>query len=115
MFLRLPDLLVFAICTDPDLDPSINKQEWKSKKNFDLNYFWLLFDVLSVKPAVNVPSKSNKQKALEKKIFFVGILSAADEKIGSGAGSESGFISQWYRSPDPYQNVTDPHHCYSLQ
>jgi hypothetical protein len=29
------------------------------------------------------------------------------------AGSESGSVSQRYRSPDPdpYQNVTDPQHC----
>ena len=47
-----------------------------------------------------VPLKSNKQKTLkEKHFFFVGILSATDEKIRiRGSGS------------DPYQNVTDPQH-----
>jgi hypothetical protein len=58
---------------------------------------------------VNVPSKSINNKILTLNPFF-GILSAADEKAGSGAGS----INQWYGSPDPdpYQDVTDPQHWF---
>jgi hypothetical protein len=43
------------------------------------------------------------------KTFFVGILSATYEKAGSAS------LSQWYGStdPDPYENVTDPQHCFS--
>jgi len=59
------------ICTDPDLDldpdPSISKH--KSKKNIDFYYFLLLFYFLSSKRC-NVPSKNNKQKNFEKKLFF---------------------------------------------
>ncbi len=53
MFLGLPD---------PDPDPSIIMQ--KSKKNLDSYYFVTLFDFLSLKYDVNVPSKSNKQEKL---------------------------------------------------
>jgi hypothetical protein len=56
------------------------------------------------------------QKGLSKKTLkktfsdvFDGILSATDEKTGSGSP-----VSQWYGTadpdPDPYQNVTDPQH-----
>jgi hypothetical protein len=56
MFLGLPDpdLLVRGI--DPDPDPSIIMQN--SKKNLDSYYFVTLFDFLSLKNEVNVPSKS---------------------------------------------------------
>ncbi len=65
-----------------------------------------------MKNDVIVPSKSNKQKKLGKKIFFVGVLKVTDEK-----GSGSRFVSQKDGSanPDPdmygtHQNVTDPEH-----
>ncbi len=32
--------------------------------------------------------------------------------VGSGSGARSGSISQRYGSADPYQNVTDPQHCF---
>jgi hypothetical protein len=50
---------------------------------------WLLYEFLSLKADVN---KSNKP-------------------LTKRAGSRS--VSQWYGSADsdPYQNVTDPHHC----
>jgi hypothetical protein len=41
-----------------------------SKKNLDSYYFVTLFDYLSLKKDVNVPSKSNKQKKLNKKLVF---------------------------------------------
>jgi len=59
----------------------------------------------------------NKPKNSEKN-YFVGILKSIDEKagsrFGSGFESRSGSVSPWYRSadPDPYQNVTDPQHCF---
>ncbi len=46
---------------------------------------------------VNVPSKSNKQKTLEKRLFFVGCLTATGKKVGYG----SGFVNQSYGSADP--------------
>jgi hypothetical protein len=51
-----------------------------------------------------VPSKRNKLKNLEKKIFFVG--------FGAGSRSASGSVSHKYGSEDPdlYQNVMDPEH-----
>jgi hypothetical protein len=64
MFLGLPDPdpLVRGMDpgTDPAPDPSIIMQN--SKKNLDSFYFVTLFDFLSLKNYVNVPSKSNKQK-----------------------------------------------------
>jgi hypothetical protein len=41
-----------------------------SKKNLDSYYFVTLFDFLSLKNDVNVPSKSNKQKNCVKKFVF---------------------------------------------
>ncbi len=63
-------------CNGPGFDPSIKIPPPKKK-----NILWLLFDFLSMKTDVNVPSKNNKQKNFEKEnLFFVGILSATDEK-----------------------------------
>jgi hypothetical protein len=93
-----------------------------SKKNLDSYYFVTLFDFLSLKNYVNVPSDSNKQKNVFKKIVFVGILKVNDEKSririqdpdpGSGSGSRS--ISHRHGSadpdPDPLQNVMDLELC----
>ncbi len=68
MFLGLPDPDPLVRCMNPDPapgpdpDPSIIMQN--SKKNLDSYYFVTLFDFLSLKYDVNVPSKSNKQKKL---------------------------------------------------
>ncbi len=63
MFLGLqdpdPDPLVRGMDLDPDSDPSII-----SKKNLDSFYFMTLFDFLSLKNDIDVPSKSNRQKKL---------------------------------------------------
>ncbi len=48
MFFGLPDPLVRGMDPDPE--------------NLDSYYFVTLFDFLSLKNYVNVPSKSNKQK-----------------------------------------------------
>jgi hypothetical protein len=60
MFLGLldPDPLVRGM--DPDPDPSITKQN--CKKTLIPTALQLIFDFLSLKNDVNVPSKSNKQK-----------------------------------------------------
>ncbi len=50
-----PDPHVFE---PPDPVPSISMQK-NSKKNLDSYYFVTLFDFLSLKNDVNVPSKSN--------------------------------------------------------
>jgi hypothetical protein len=59
-----PDPLVRAM----DPDPSILCKN--SKKNLDSYYFVTLFDILSLKNDVNVPSKRNKQKKLFTKFIF---------------------------------------------
>ncbi len=61
----------------------------------------------SLKTDVNVPTEINKKnkKTNQKKLIFIGVLEATDEKSR---------INQVYGSkdpdPDPYQNVTDPEH-----
>ncbi len=62
-----PDPLVRGmdpdLALDPDPDPSIIMQKYK--KNLESYYFFVtLFDLLSLKNNVNVPTKSNKQKKL---------------------------------------------------
>jgi hypothetical protein len=66
-----PDPLLRGMAPDPtpDPDPSIIMQN--SKKNLDFYYFVTLFDFLSLKNYVNVPSKNNKLKILIKKICFL--------------------------------------------
>ncbi len=49
------------------------------QKNLDSYYFVTLFDYLSLKNDVNVPSKSNKQKNCVQKLDFAGILKVNDE------------------------------------
>ncbi len=50
---------------------SFYHHEKKNKKNLESYYFVTLFDFLSLKNNVNVPSKSNKHKKLCKKISFL--------------------------------------------
>ncbi len=59
MFLGLQDPDPLVRDMDPDPDPSIMQN---SKKNLDSYYFVTLFDFLSLKNDVNVPSQSNKKK-----------------------------------------------------
>ncbi len=61
MFLGLPDPDPLVRGMDPDPDPSIIK---KCKKKLDSYYFVTLFDFLSLKNDVNVPTKSKKQEKL---------------------------------------------------
>ncbi len=74
MFLGLLDPVVICIDPDPYLGPSINKK--KVRKKFD----FYLFDFLSLKTDVYVPSKSNKT-------FFLLASCQPLKKAGSGAGS----------------------------
>jgi hypothetical protein len=64
---------MFLGLQDPDPDPLVRGMDplriWillssckNSKKNLDYFFFVTLFDFLSLKNDVNVPSKSNKQK-----------------------------------------------------
>ena len=72
---------------------------------------WLLFDFLSLKNDVNVPSKSNEQKNFLLLFFCWPVTKIA------GSGSEYGFISQRHGSaepdldPDLHQYGMDPQHC----
>ncbi len=78
---------------------------------------WLLYEFLTLKNDVTVPSKRNKQK----KIFFKNFLLTSSRSLTKIAGSTStsGSISQRYGSanedPDPFQNFMDPQtgqkHC----
>jgi hypothetical protein len=94
------------ICTDPDPVPS---RITKSKKNFDFYHFVISFWIFLLEDWCTVYRmhlrKGVSKKLLKKTYFFVvGILSATDEKVGSGS------VSQWHGSadPGPFQNVTDP-------
>jgi hypothetical protein len=62
MFLGLPDSDPLVRGMDPASDPDPLSSCKNSKKNLDSYYFMTLFDFLSLKNNVNVPSKSNKQK-----------------------------------------------------
>ena len=70
MFLGLPDPEQLVRGMDPDPDPALDLDPYpsiiiqNSKKNLDSYYSRALFDFLSLKNDVNVPSKSNKQKNL---------------------------------------------------
>ncbi len=48
----------------------------KVRKTLISTIFWVLFDILSMKTDINVPSKINKQKIFEKNLYFVGFLPA---------------------------------------
>jgi hypothetical protein len=63
MFLSLPDPgpLVRGMDPDPVPDPDPSSSCKNSKKNLDSYNFVTLYDFLSLKNDVNVPSKSNKQ------------------------------------------------------
>jgi hypothetical protein len=67
MFLGLPDPdkdpLVRGMDPDPDPDPHLSSCK-NSKKNLDSYYFVTLFDFLSLKNDINVPSKSIKQQKI---------------------------------------------------
>ncbi len=88
----------------------------KIKKNRD---FFMTF-YLWKKNDLNVPSKRNKHKNLEKQHYF---LLAVWRSLRKRAGSTSGSVSHKYGSedphPDPYQYDTDPEHwtvmCYFLR
>ena len=60
MLLGLPDPYPDPFVRGMDPDLSINMKN--SKKNLDSFYFVTLFDFLSLKNDVNVPSNSNKHK-----------------------------------------------------
>jgi hypothetical protein len=65
---------------DPDSAPDPDSSCKNSKKNLDSYYYVTLFDFLSLKNDVNVPSKSSKQKIfLKQNLFFVHILRVNDE------------------------------------
>ncbi len=79
---------------------------------------WLLFDFLSLKNDVKVPSKSTMQKNFLKVFSFLlaswrSMMKIEGSGSASGSASGSGSISQRHGSadPDPHQNVMDPEHC----
>jgi hypothetical protein len=63
-----------------------------------------LFDFLSLKNDINVPSKSNNQKNCVKNYFFAGILKVNDEN------SRIRIRIHFSEDPDPPQNFMDPEH-----
>ncbi len=63
---------------------------------------------------LNVPSKRNNHKNLEKRnYYFLASWRSLTKRAGSGVGSESVSVIQRYCSedPDPYKNVTHLEHC----
>jgi hypothetical protein len=113
MFLGLLDPDPLFRGTDPDPDPSMIKQ------NLDSYCFATSLLTLFLKNAVNVPSKSNTQKNVEKNSFFLASGRSMTKIAGSGAesGYGAGSIGQRHGSADsePYQNVPDPQHWYLEQ
>ncbi len=99
-FLRLPDQSLFVRI---QLLPSSSK---KVRKNL-ISSIVYHNDFLSLKTAVNVPSKSTAigKKTKKEKLKFVGILKTNNERAGSGSVSVS-------QCPDSHQNVTDPQHWF---
>jgi hypothetical protein len=88
-------------------------------KNLEFYYFVTLVDFLSLKNNVNVPSKSNNQKKLCKKITVVFCCYLEGQwwkYTGSGSWPESGSINQRHGStipdPDPHQNIMNAEHCF---
>ncbi len=59
-----PDPLVRGMDLDPNPDPDPSIITQNSKKNLDSFYYVTLFDFLSLKNDVNLPTKSIKQKKL---------------------------------------------------
>ncbi len=78
----------------------------KWRKTLIFTVFWLRYDFISLKNDVNVPSKRNKHKNVEKKKFC---LLVSWRSLTKSARSASGSVSYKYGSedPDPYQYVTD--------
>ncbi len=70
MFFGLPDPDPLVRGMDRDPDPDLLSSCKKNKKNLESYYFTTLFDFLSLKNNVNVPSKSNKQNNCVKKLVF---------------------------------------------
>jgi hypothetical protein len=73
VFFGLPDPDSLVRGMDPDPASGSGSGLWirillssckNNKKNLESYYFVTLFDILSLKNNVNVPSKSNKQKKL---------------------------------------------------
>jgi hypothetical protein len=96
-----------------DPDPSIIKQK-KVRKTMNSTILRLLWDFLSWKTDANVPSKSIKQKNLEKNLFFSGILKVTDEKsririrksVVRIQGSESGSVPECQGQYVIYQAIS---------
>jgi hypothetical protein len=82
-----------------DPDPSIIDQI--NKKTLILTVLRLLYDFLSLKNNVNIPSKSKKERN-----FVVKFL-----KVITGSGS----VNQRCGSSDPYINVMDPQHWFYVK
>jgi hypothetical protein len=97
IFLGLQDTDLLVRDTDPD--PSITQAKKVSKKLIP-TVLWLLYDFLSMKNDVNVPS-----------------LMSLTKTTGSGSATGFGSINQRYGSadpaPDPNQNFMDLQHCFT--
>jgi hypothetical protein len=70
MFLGLPDPDPLVRGTDPDPSPDFYHQTKIERKTLIPTVLSLLYDFLSLKNDVNIPSKNNNQKNFEKKIIF---------------------------------------------
>ncbi len=75
---------------------SFNQQAKNWRKTLISTVLWFLYDFLSLKNDVSVPSKSNKHKNLEKKYFLLASGRSLTKRAGSEAGSAS--VSQRYGS-----------------
>ncbi len=90
MCLGLPDPEIRGM----DQYPSIIKQK-EDEKPWFLLFLWFLYDFLSLKNYINVPSKSKTQKKLN---FLLPSWRSLTKIAGSGVGVGSGSVSQRYGS-----------------
>ncbi len=69
---------------------------------------WLLFDFLSLKNYVNVPSKRSEQKNFFEKLVFLASWRSMTKIAGSGSINQRHGSADPDPDPDPHQNVMDP-------
>jgi hypothetical protein len=85
---------------------SSTSKKWR-RKTLISTILWLLYDLLSLKNDINVPSQRNKHKNFEEFFVVVGVLKVTDEK-----SKRISIQRHWFEGPEPvlYQNASDLKH-----
>jgi hypothetical protein len=91
---------------------SFHYQANNSKKNLDFYRFMRSLWLFIFEEWCKCTLKSNKNKKTW--ILFCWHLECPEEKRRIRSRIRIPIVNQWYESadPDPYQNVTDPQHCW---